>query len=48
MYDIWKREKIDTYSQIPLNKKVYPKLDSMTRAKLRNEYLEKQFKNNKK
>ena len=42
------KRKIDTYSQIPLNKKVYPKLDSMTRAKLRNEYLEKQFKNNKK
>ena len=48
MYDIWKREKIDTYSQISLNKKVYPKLDSMTRTKLRNEYLEKQFKNNEK
>ena len=48
MYDIWKREKADAYSQISLNKKVYPKLDSITRTKLRNEYLEKQFKNNKK
>ncbi len=33
------KRKIDTYSQIPLNKKVYPKLDSITRTKLRNEYL---------
>ena len=48
MYDIWKREKADAYSQISLHKKVYKEIYKIILTNLKNEYLEKQFKNNKK
>lgn len=43
MFDIWKDQKINNYSSIPVTKKVYEELDNETRLKLRNEYFEKQL-----
>lgn len=47
MYDLWKEKEIEYYSKHPLTAKKYPKLDLMTRLQLRNEMMEKQFKEKK-
>lgn len=44
MFDIWKEKQLEYYANEPLTEKEYPELDSATRMKLRNEMLEKQFK----
>ncbi len=46
MFDIWKKQKIADYSTLPVIKKVYKDIDNVTRMKLRNEHLERQFKRN--
>lgn len=46
MFDIWKKQMISEYSTLPVTRKTYENIDTATRIKLRNEYLEKQFKKN--
>ena len=47
MFDIWKKQKVSDYSPFPVTRKTYQELDTVTRLKLRNEYLEKQFQEKK-
>ena len=47
MYDLWKEKEIEYYSKHPLTAKKYPKLDLMTRLQLRNEMMERKFKEKK-
>lgn len=46
MFEIWKKQMITEYETLPVTKKVYENIDTATRIKLRNEYLEQQFKKN--
>ena len=47
MYDLWKEKEIEYYSKHPLTAKKYPKLDLTTRLQLRNEMMERKFKEKK-
>ena len=47
MFDIWKKQKVSDSSPFPVTRKTYQELDTVTRLKLRNEYLEKQFQEKK-
>lgn len=47
MYDLWKEKQIEYYSKHPLTAKKYPKLDLTTRLRLRNEMMERKFKEKK-
>lgn len=47
MYDLWKEKEIEYYSKHPLTAKKYPKLDLTTRLRLRNEMMERKFKEKK-
>ena len=47
MYDLWKEKQIEYYSKHPLTAKKYPKLDLSTRLQLRNEMMERKFKEKK-
>jgi len=43
LFDIWKRNRIEHFSEMALTKKEYHELDNTTRLKLRNELLEKNY-----
>lgn len=47
MYDLWKEKELEYYSKHPLTAKKYPKLDLTTRLRLRNEMMERKFKEKK-
>ncbi len=47
MYDLWKEKQLEYYANDPVTQKQYPVLDTLTRLKLRNEWLERQFKEKK-
>ena len=47
MYDLWKEKELEYYSKNPLTAKKYPKLDLTTRLRLRNEMMERKFKEKK-
>ena len=47
MYDLWKEKQLEYYANDPVTQKQYPVLDNLTRLKLRNEWLERQFKEKK-
>ena len=47
LLSLWKEKQLEYYANDPVTQKQYPVLDSLTRLKLRNEWLEKQFKEKK-
>lgn len=44
IFDLWKEKQLEYYSGLPLTQKEYPELDTASRMKLRNEQLERKFK----
>lgn len=45
MYELWQKNQIEYYDKLPLTRKEFDDLDSATRIKLRNEFLQKEVKN---
>ena len=47
MFELWKEKQLEYYANTPVTLKEYPELDTSTRIKLRNEMMERQFKEKK-
>ena len=47
MFELWKEKQLEYYANTPVTLKKYPELDTSTRIKLRNEMMERQFKEKK-